>query len=357
MVILQIHQILPSISYGDAISNHALEIKNILNAWGYKSEIYAQHIHPKLTHVTRAYTEYKKVSSPINILIFHFSIGSEVSGFVKTLPDKKILIYHNITPYNYFLGINDTLAHLLRNGRKELAGFSNMECLALGDSEYNRKELIELGFKNTGVLPIVVDFEKYDQEPDKRVLNKFTDDFINFIFVGRLSPNKKQEDVIKVFYYYKKCIDPHSRLFLVGSYNGTEKYYMQLCELIKRLNIENVYITGQVDFKELLAYYKLADVFLSMSEHEGFCVPLLESMHFRIPVVAHNSTAIPYTLDGAGLLFNEKQYEDIAELVNILLEDKKLKNRLIEKQRVRLNEFEKSKIIGIFRRYIEQVVP
>jgi len=353
---VQIHQILPDISYGDAISNNVLEIKKILKSWGYESEIYAQRIHPKLAYTAKNYTEYEKNSSHENILIFHFSIGSDTSKFVKTLPDKKILIYHNITPYNYFLGVNDTLVRLSRNGRKELAEYSDITDLALGDSEYNRKELAELGFKNTGVLPIIVDFEKYDQEPDKKVLNKFADDYTNFIFVGRLSTNKKQEDVIKVFYYYNKCINQKSRLFLVGSYEGTERYCVQLKELIKRLNLENVYITGKVNFKELLAYYKLADVFISMSEHEGFCVPLIEAMYFKTPIIAYNSTAIPYTLDGSGVLVNKKIYEEIAELAQILIEDKQLRERVIKKELGRLKHFDKSETEKLLKMYLKQVI-
>ncbi len=353
---VEINQILPSISYGDAISNHAIEIRTILKSWGFKSEIYAQNIHPKLSHITKVYTGYKK-SSPEDILIFHFSIGSDVSRFVKTLPDKKILIYHNITPYNYFIGVNDTLVYLLRNGRKELAEYTNITDLALGDSEYNCKELARIGFKNTGVLPIIVDFEKYNQETDKKILNKFEDDYTNFIYVGRLSPNKKQEDVIKVFYYYNKCINSNSRLFLVGSYNGTERYYAQLQELVKRLNLEkNVYIPGQVDFKELLAYYKLSDVFISMSEHEGFCVPLLESMHFGLPIIAYSSAAIPYTLNGSGILINEKRYEDVAELAHILVKNGKIRDKIVEKQRLQLKQFEKPKVETMLKKYIEEVI-
>lgn len=355
---LQIHQILPTISYGDAISNHVLEIRTILRTLGYNSEIFVQHIHPKLAHhAIKNYREYKKFSSHKNILIFHFSIGSDISGFVKTLPDKKIIIYHNLTPHNYFLGINDTLVNLLKNGRKELAEYSNITDLALGDSEYNQKELVDLGFKNTGVLPIIVDFELYNQKPNQKILNKFKDDFTNFIFVGRLSPNKKQDDVIKSFYYYNKCIEAKSRLFLVGSYNGLEKYYLQLGELLKRLNLDNnVLITGQVDFQELLAYYKLADVFISMSEHEGFCVPLLESMYFEIPIIAYNSTAIPYTLNLSGVLVNEKNYEIIAEMAHILVGDKKIRNKIIDGQKLRLEQFEKSKLEKILKKYIEEVI-
>ena len=353
---MQVHQILPTISPGDAIGNEVLEIRALLKSWGYDSEIYAQNIHPKLSKVAKAITDYKKVSSSKNILIFHFAIGSDVSKYVKTLPDKKILIYHNITPPSYFLGVNDTLVYLLNKGRKELAEYSNIADLALGVSEYNRKELVELGFKNTGVLPIIIDFDAYEQEPDQKVLNKFDDECTNFLFVGRVSPNKKQEDIIKIFYYYNKCINPNSRLFLVGSYNGAEKYYAQLQGLAKQLNLENVYITGQVNFKELLAYYKLADVFISMSEHEGFCVPLLESMYFGIPIIAYNSTAIPYTLNGTGVLVNEKRFEDLAEMADILVKDENIRNKIIEKQKLQLEQFDKSRTKMILKKYIEEVV-
>lgn len=353
---LQIHQILPTISYGDAIGNEVLEIKSILKAWGYKSEIFAQHIHPGLNHVVRPYTEYKRYSSPENVLIFHFSIGSDVSGFVKNLQDRKVIVYHNITPHNYFVGINDRLVHLLSEGRNELAEYSNITDLALGDSEYSQKELVELGFKNTGVLPLIIDFGKYVQRPNQKVLDMFAAAHSNFIFVGRLIPNKKQEDIIKIFYYYNKCIDHHSRLFLVGSYEGTEKYYAQLRGLVKQMNLQNVYFTGHVNFKELLAYYRLADIFICMSEHEGFCLPLLESMYFEIPIIAYNSTAVPYTLNGSGVIAIEKQYEELAELAHILIKDEKIRNRIIEKQKLRLKDFERSKVEAIFKKHIEEVI-
>jgi L-malate glycosyltransferase len=352
----QIHQILPSLAYGDAIGNEVLEIHEILNSWGYESNIYTVHADRRLSNIAKDYTEYNKVSSKDNVLLFHFAIGSNISRFVRNLPDKKVIIYHNITPASFFLGNNDNLAHLVSCGREELAEFSEITDLALGVSEYNRRELENLGFKRTGVLPIIVNFDKYSQEPDKRILNKFADGNINFVFVGRISPNKKQEDIIKIFYYFNKFINQKSRLFLVGSYKGLERYYYQLENLIKKLELENVYITGQVDFKELLAYYRLADIFISMSEHEGFCVPLLESMYFNIPIIAYNSTAIPFTLSDAGILVNEKRYDEIAELINILINDETLRKRIIETQRLRLKDFEKPKSEAMLKNHISMVL-
>ena len=353
-VTIQINQILPSISYGDAISNHAIEIKKNLKSWGYESEIYAQHIHQKLKNDAKLYTEYKN-SSCDNILLFHYSIGSEITVFVRSLPDKKVLIYHNITPHSYFHGINDTLVKLLKDGRSKLESFSDEVVLALGDSEYNREELEGLGFKNTGVFPIIIDFEKYTQKPTQKILDKFNDDRHNIIFVGRISPNKKQEDIIKMFYFYKKYIDLEARLFLVGSYEGMEKYYEQLRLLVNKLDLNDVFITGHVDFTDILAYYKVADIFISMSEHEGFCVPLLESMYFKIPILAYNSTAVPYTLEGSGVLFNEKRYEEVAEVACFLVNNKKIKSKVIERQSDRLRKFENLNHLEILRRYIKEV--
>lgn len=339
---MEIHQILPTISPGDAVGNEAQEIKRVLNEWGYKSEIYAQNIHPKVN--ANKYTDYNKKSSKENILIFHFSIGSEVSEFVKKLPDKKIMIYHNITPPEYFIGVNDTLVSLLENGKKELHSLVGHIDLAIGDSEYNRLELQKVGFKNTDVLPIILNLGEYNC-PNQKLLSKYSDDYVNFLFVGRVTPNKRQEDIIKVFYYYK-LINPKSRLFLAGSYEGCEVYLDYLKKLIQNLNLKDVHLLGKISFDDLVSYYKLADIFISMSEHEGFCVPILESMYFEIPIIAYKSTAIPFTLENAGILVKEKNYCEIAEMANIFIEDEELRSTLVKKQKDRLNDFKREKIIS-----------
>lgn len=339
---MEIHQILPTISPGDAIGNEAQEIKRVLNEWGYKSEIYAQNIHPKIN--AKKYTEYKKVSSKENILIFHFSIGSEVSEFVKKLPDKKIMIYHNITPPEYFYGVNETLVNLLENGKKELRSLVDHIDLAVGVSEYNMLELQEMGFKNTDVLPIIINFHEYSS-PNKKLLSKYDDDFVNLLFVGRVTPHKRQEDVIKIFYYYK-LINPKSRLFLAGSYEGCEIYSDYLKKLIQDLNLKDVHLLGKISFNDLISYYKLADIFICMSEHEGFCVPILESMYFEVPIIAYKSTAIPFTLENTGILVKEKNYCEIAEMVNVLIEDEELRSTLVKKQKDRLENFKREKIIS-----------
>lgn len=350
---MEIHQILPALSYGDAVSNDAIEIRNALRNMGYVSNIYAKYVHEIISKDACPLNKYKK--NPNNIVIYHFSLGDlDVTKFVKLLPDTKILIYHNITPYYYFKGINDELAQLCRNGRYELKSLRKDIKHAFGVSEYNRKELLDYGFINTDVLPIIVDFSKYDLNPNNKIIQNFDDGYVNLLFVGRIAPNKKQEDLIKIFYNYKK-INSKSRLILLGSCKGMDKYFMKLQEIVRRLNLTDVVFTGQTSFDEMLAYYHVADVFLCMSEHEGFCVPLLECMYLNVPIIAYNSTAIPYSLGNCGILVNEKRFDEIAEMINLLINDNTLRKKIVSGQRKRLQDFERIKIENKLRNYIENV--
>lgn len=350
----QIHQIHPSVSYGDAIGNEMMEIRDILKEFGYESDIYAKFIHPKLKNI-KNYAEYIKVSSPQNILIVHYSIGygSELLDFIRSLPDKKILLYHNITPPVFFQNFSSEYEHATKMGIHELKHeIRNIVDAALADSEFNRQDLISAGFKKTGVLPYLINFNKFDIAPNSKIIQKYDDDFANILVVGRISPNKKVDDSIKSFYYYNKYINPKSRLFLVGSYHGMDSYYNYLNDLIQKLDLKNVYFTGHISLDELISYYKIGDIFLTMSEHEGFCVPLLESMLFEVPIIAYKSTAIPDTLGNAGILVNYKNYMEIAELINLLVEDKALRNIIIKKQSERLKFFSRERIAEILKHYI-----
>ncbi|MDI6867884.1 glycosyltransferase [Methanoculleus sp.] len=340
----KVHQILPSLAPGDAIGNEVLLMRDLLRSWGYESDIFAQHIHPDVQ--ARPYKEYELESSPQNLLIYHFSIGSEVSNFIKGLPDRKIMIYHNITPPHFFRGINDNLMFLLDEGRKELGSLSREFDLALADSEYNRIELEGAGYPETGLLPLLIDFSKYQSfNPD--IVEKYSDGRVNILFVGRISPNKKHEDIIKTFYYYK-CINPKARLLLPGGYDGCELYFQSLRSLVQRLGLSDVYFLEKVPFKDLVSYYMVSDVFLCMSEHEGFNVPLVESMFFDVPIIAYNSSAIPYTLGDAGILVKSKRYVEIAELINLIVGDPDIRGKLVHRQKERFQAFKYDTIVKQF---------
>ena len=195
------------------------------------------------------------------------------------------------------------------------------------------------------------------QPPDPDVLTQYDDvPGTNMLFVGRIAPNKRQEDVIRVFRYYKEHIDTHARLFLVGTYAGFERYQAQLQSYVERHQIPDVVFTGLVSDAELFAYYKLSDVFVCLSEHEGFCVPLLESMYFDVPIIAYDAGAIRETLDGSGVLVQKKKYDVVAEVAAQLVRNEPLRRRTLAGQRKRLADFADDRLLPLFKRHIEAVI-
>ncbi len=351
---MRINQMLPGFSPGDAISNYVLELQKIIRSWGYQSEIYCiyQHASRESRVLIHDYSEYRLTNRENDITIFHFSIGSELTECFKEVLGKRILVYHNITPPEYFQAISDEKAMVLHEGRKELKELAGIPDLALAVSEYNRQELLKAGFKNTGVLPLIVNLGYLSGRPSRKILAKFSDYYHNFLFVGRVAPNKKLEDIIQIFYYYKKLINPKSRLFLVGSASGIDRYLAYLRGLIIELDLADIHITGHVKTDELLAYYSLADVFICMSEHEGFCIPLLESMYFRVPIIAYQAAAIPETLDGSGILVKEKKFPAIAEMADLVVKDKDFRTQITNRQSERLKDFHTVKIERQLKNYL-----
>jgi glycosyltransferase involved in cell wall biosynthesis len=332
-----IHQILPNFSYGDAIGNDVLGIQKVLRNRGLDSEIYAQHIHPRLAGSARPYWEYREISGFNRVLIFHFSIGSELTEFVRRLPDRKILIYHNITPPHFFRGINPEVERRCALGLEELKLLAPHFDLALGVSEYNRRELERAGYKKTGVLPIFLDFQDYYLTPEEALKKELDDGRVNILHVGRIAPQKKIEDLIRVFYLFQKRHCPESRLILVGTDDGMRNYGKALKKMAEDLGLlEKVRFAGFVTFRELVTYYGCARAYLCLSEHEGFCVPLMESMFFGLPVLAYLTGGIPETLGGAGIGIKEKNWEEIAELLALVVSDQNLRDKIVAGQKERL---------------------
>lgn len=328
-----VHQLLAALSYGDAISNEALAIQAHLRRLGFASDIFAEGVHPRMAHLARPLWQYAEVSSPDTVCLFHFSIGSAAGRLAFHAPDRLVAIYHNITPAHFFLGFHPHLAGLCYHGRRELEAFAPRTELALGDSEYNRRELAEAGFARTGVLPIVLDLASYERSPSAVVRRLYADGRKNVAFVGRIIPNKRIDDLIRTFALYQRHHEPLSRLLLVGDHRGHERYYDRLRELVASLGVQEVVFTGHVDHDELLAYYSVADAFLCLSEHEGFCVPLQEAMIFGVPVVAYDAGAVRETLAGGGVLVGHRRLDEIAGLVHAVVADAALRASVLETQR------------------------
>lgn len=352
---MRIIQILTTLSFGDAVGNDTLALDKVLKKSGYKTGIYAENIDSRLpkgcaTHMDKLASLRKQ-----DLIIYHLSTGTKLNYWIKEQECRKIMIYHNITPPHFFAEYDLSSADLCERGLREVEMLKDTFDCVYADSEFNKNDLIKMGYKcPINVLPILVAFEDYSKSPNKVLLKKYSqDDFVNIVFVGRIAPNKKHEDIIKAFYYYHKFFNAKSRLFLVGSYRGMEQYYDRLKTYVKKLEAENVYFTGHVKFDEILSYYHLADLFLCMSEHEGFCVPLIEAMFFRVPIVAYDKCAVKGTLGGSGFLVKDKNSIEIAMVINRIFSDSVLRKKIIDNQTERLKDFKHELIENVFMEYIK----
>ena len=351
-----VHQVLATLGYGDAIGHEVLGIQRVLRGAGYGSDIFCETADRRLEDLTRDYRELVEASSADNLLLHHFSIGSKASRVAFALPDRMALIYHNITPPEYFVGVHDLLVELCYLGRRELSAYVRRSELALGDSEFNRQELAAIGFPRTGVLPVVPDFSHLDGPADPFIARDFNDEWVNLLFVGRIIPNKRIDELIRIFHAYKTRFNPRSRLIVVGAYDGFETYLAMLHGLVGRLGTKDVHLPGHVSDGELVAYYDVADLFLSASEHEGFCVPLTEAFYRRLPVVAYAATAVPSTMDGAGVLYDDRDPVHVAALIDAVLDDGALYEDVLASQDAALARLRGRDFAGTLLRFVDQAL-
>lgn len=340
-----IHQVLATLAYGDAIGHEVLGIQRVLRRAGFVSEIFVETADRILEPFTFDYRELIDASHPDNLLLHHFSIGSKASRTAFAVPDRMALIYHNITPPEYFSTIHRRLARQCFRGRREILAYIDRCDLAMGDSEFNRQDLERFGFRRTAVLPVVPDFSHLDGNPNRFVAGQYDDDWTNVVFVGRVISNKKIEDLIRFFHTYSTRYNPRSRLLIVGAFSMFERYMATLYHLIDELDLNQVHFAGHVSDEELVAYYEVADLFLCASEHEGFCVPIVEAFYEEVPVLAYAATAVPATMDGGGVLFSDKDPEVVAALMDALVSNQALRDTVIDRQlaavdRLRAKDFD-----------------
>lgn len=357
---MRVLQVLPCLKYGDAVGNDTIALHEALRRNGFKAEIYAEAVDEKLKKL-HAYTmDMWKAPKKDDVIVYHLSIGWPYIHVIKEAKCRKIAIYHNITPSHFFKGYDGTAFENCQSGLEEIRTLRDVFDYILCDSEFNRQDLISYGFNcPMDVLPILIPFDDYRKKPAQSVLKRYRNEpGHNILFVGRVAPNKKHEDIIAAFAEYKKFYDPQARLFLVGNYARKDIYFRRLQAYIDALHLTDVYFSGHIRFNEILAYYHIADLFLCMSEHEGFCVPLVESMFFRLPVLAFDSSAVGNTLGGSGILFGDKNYGEVAALMNRAIEDQDLRKAMIAAEETRLQDFDNQKIeeqfIQYFRNYLNQ---
>ncbi|MCA1568428.1 MAG: glycosyltransferase [Acidobacteria bacterium] len=335
-----IHQLLPDIVYGDAISNQAINIRDHLRGRGYASEIFVKRREARLEGEARLFDP--ALVAPADALLYHHSIGSELTAFAAQHAGAKCLVYHNVTPAEYYAPYRPGFAWMLETGRAHLPRLAPHFPVSAGDSAFNAAELAACGFESPGVLPIICDPTKWNLRADAALMDRLQDGRVNLLFVGRIAPNKKQDELVEAFAHYHR-LDADSRLVIAGAGRASDPYYTRLVRSIAARGLsEHVLITGQITDAELLAYYRTAHLYWSLSEHEGFGVPLVEAMWFDVPVLAYRSAAVPETLGKAGVMFDRKDdLRAVAALAKLLTRggDDDLRRRAVAAGRARREAF------------------
>ena len=356
---MRVHQLVPRLDAGDAVGNQAMAIHELLVRWGLEARIFAYDMDEygrRFASFDTAYREFMHHED--DLLLFHYALYCDNYRLFIESRNRKVLIYHNITPPSFYEAFYPEAVRLCTLGREILPRLADCD-LALGVSDFNRRGLVEAGFdeERTGVLPIRPVVDKLDGvEEDPELARWLGDGKTNLLSVGRVVPNKKVEDVIKLFFCYHRGVNARSRLVFAGPIT-INTYYSALLAQVRRMGLEDrVFFLGKVSDAGLKSCYRRSHYFVSMSEHEGFCVPLLESFHFGLPVVAYAAGAVPETMGGAGILFRRKDYMLLAELLERLERDSFLKERVLAAQRERLREFSEegfaARLRGVLERFL-----
>ena len=353
---MRIDQWVPALHRGDAIGDSARLMRDAFRSWGHQADVYALELDEDLRGDGRSWSEWRAGSSA-DAVILHYALPSPLTPALQSHRGRRVLIHHNITPPEFFAGYDEEMVRICEIGRAELATLRDHVDLALGDSEFNREELEAAGFARTGVLPIYLDFARYAETPGEVLARDLADGRTNVLFVGRLVPNKRHDDLIRMAAYWKRYIAPDLRLVLVGKPPRRPGYLDALQSLMRDEGFTpwEVVFTGHLEHRDLLACYRAAHVFVSMSEHEGFGVPLVESMIMDVPVLAYRAGAVPGTLGRAGVLFDEKEFDEVAEMASRLAADGPLRTAVLRAQKRRLDHFAPAAVEAALKAYVDSL--
>ena len=350
----ELHQLLIGFSVGDAISDYAVWLQRILIAQGYTSHIYARHFDARRSRNVHPANEVLAGDQQGDIL-FHYSIGSDILESVRTYRGRILMMYHNVTPSHFFARVNPHLSALQQQGIEALPGFVNKAAIALADSRFNAIDLARAGYANVAVQPIPFLPARFTERATRRFDGVFARFRTRLLFVGRVAPNKRHDQLVRIAARYIRTVDRDACLIFAGSFDGTEIYKAGCMALAATLEIaDHVIFTGHVSQGDLQALYQAASVLVVASDHEGFCMPLLEAMHFGVPILAKRSSAVPDTLRGCGVLYSDDVVgsQELVEMLAMLVHDASLRDAITHEQRRALEFYDEARLADEFARLV-----
>lgn len=353
-----IHHFVPTLLEGDGTGNNARAMAGRIRELGIDSQFFVAENKDGERH--RLYTEYHTVAQPDDVLVYHLAIASPIPAFLASRPEHIVVVYQNLTPAPYFAGY-DTLASVMQQrGSDDLALLASKAIMGIAPSEFNCADLDSNGYREVVKVPIIFDPTDFMGAPDERadavLANLSRQGFQNWLFVGRLVPNKAQERLIMALHAHRELYGDNAILHLVGrpSYPG---YLRSLYELARELDLlERVNFVMGVTPAELASFYCSCDVFISASEHEGFCMPIVEALFHGLPVIAYDATAVPETLGIGGIHLKDRDPLTIASWANAITADAALRARLSELSKARIEEVSPVATIPLFDSAIKRIL-
>ncbi len=328
-----VHQLVSVLRLDDAVGNIVLELQRRLRSWGYESTIFAR-TDEQSRSLAMAPERYPQVADSRSVLLVHHSFESRLVPLIRRAPGRKAIVYYDITPAHFFERFDNQMAASCSAGRNELRELAPVCERAL--SSFSAEELSATGFANISVLPLPLMPPALETAPDSAWASRFKDGCFNVLFVGRAVPNKRIEDVLSVFAAFQRLYQPNSRLLIAGEFPLESAYVRWLNAIRARLRTQRVHFLGRLRTSQISACYQISHVYLSMSQHEGLGLPLLEAMHRQIPVVAYGAAAVPETMGAAGLVTMSQDPLEVAKLLAVLERNPALRKRIVDRQNLRV---------------------
>ena len=343
---MRVIQLIDALDFGDGVSNVVMQLKDLLDDLGIDNQIYSKWFDDRVAGFRKDIDKCRPGKD--DLVLYHYSGKSSILEQAAGYSCRRLIYFHNMTPPKFFRVSNPEIYRNCVEGLEQLKENIQRFDGFWAVSPFNASDLISYGADpaETDVFPPYFDFERLENAPyDKKLLRLLQSEEPYILFVGRVSPNKRFEDILDAFENYYRYHDKNVKLYLVGNREQSSVYTDELYAQVGRMAAKDkVVFTGKVTEEELYAYYRGASAFLCMSEHEGFCMPLLEAQHFGIPTIGYAACAVPDTMGESGVLLYKKDPALTACLLDSVLHDEELRISIVEKQRENLEQYRRAAV-------------